>query len=125
VVVLDLAPSAICGAPHSGGMVRSALLIGGGDPSDFEAPNAYVLTSPDGIAARFAWAEASKLTSKPVYVLDGGTDAWAASGEPTNISPPNMPRGQSTEYKRPYEGTDASATRCRPISIGSTDLLNN
>jgi 3-mercaptopyruvate sulfurtransferase SseA len=70
----------------------------------------YVLTSPDGMAARLAWAEANKLTSKPVYVLDGGTDAWTKYGEPTNISPPKFASRPIDRYKRPYEGTDAPAS---------------
>jgi rhodanese-related sulfurtransferase len=41
-----------------------------------------VLTSPDGALARFACAEVKAMTKAEVVVLDGGTAAWRASGQP-------------------------------------------
>jgi rhodanese-related sulfurtransferase len=40
---------------------------------------------------------------------DGGTDAWAVCGEPPNISSPRNASPPLDRYKRPYEGTEASA----------------
>jgi 3-mercaptopyruvate sulfurtransferase SseA len=51
----------------------------------------------------------TQLTPNPVYVLEGGTDAWAAFGEPTTASVPQYASPPVDRYKRPYEGTDASA----------------
>jgi len=108
IVVLDLATSAQYGKRHIQGSwfaLRSLL------PEAIQVTSGaerYVLTSPDGIAARFAWAEANKLTSKPVYVLDGGTDAWAVYGEPTDTSTSRHASPPIDRYQRPYEGTDAS-----------------
>jgi rhodanese-related sulfurtransferase len=110
VVVLDLGPSPQYAARHIQGAwfaLRSLLAEAIQATASAER---YILTSPDGIAAHFAWADANKLTSKPVYVLDGGTDAWAAHGEPTDPSPPKYASPPIDRYKRPYEGTDAPAT---------------
>jgi rhodanese-related sulfurtransferase len=45
-----------------------------------------VFTSEDGVIARLAAAEVSKLTARPVAVLDGGTRAWAQAGLPLETS---------------------------------------
>ncbi len=39
-----------------------------------------MVTSEDGILARFAAAELSAVTSRPVRVLDGGNAAWPQAG---------------------------------------------
>ena len=41
-----------------------------------------VLTSGDGVIARLAAPEAQRLTSVPVKVLQGGTDAWRSERLP-------------------------------------------
>lgn len=46
------------------------------------AAQRVVLTSPDGILARLAVAEARGLTKGDVCVLEGGTAAWKAAGHP-------------------------------------------
>jgi rhodanese-related sulfurtransferase len=68
----------------------------------------YVLTSPDGLAARFAWPRISALTKVPIFVLEDGTQAWADSGFPTNASGPQYISAPTDRYSRPYEGTDVS-----------------
>jgi rhodanese-related sulfurtransferase len=109
LAVLDVAPSPQYAARHIPGswfVLRSKLT------EAFEAvchAKGYVLTSPDGIAAHFAWPDASKLTSKPICVLEGGTDAWFAGGQPTNTSRPQYASQPIDRYKRPYEGVEASA----------------
>jgi rhodanese-related sulfurtransferase len=44
-----------------------------------------VVTSEDSVLARFAAADLSGLTHRPVQVLDGGTQAWQAAGLPLEI----------------------------------------
>lgn len=67
-----------------------------------------ILTSPDGTAAAYAAADAARISGRPVKVLAGGTQAWAAEKPLTDqaldwLSPP------IDVYKRPYEGTDNAA----------------
>ncbi|MGV9796914.1 rhodanese-like domain-containing protein [Mycobacterium sp. NPDC003449] len=80
VVVLDLAPSPAYRTGHIPGAsfaIRSRLA-----ESVAEIPGAgpIVLTSEDGVLARFAAGELSGATDRPVRVLQGGTTAWEAAG---------------------------------------------
>jgi rhodanese-related sulfurtransferase len=109
VVVLDLAPSPVHRKGHVPGAwftIRARLAeaferIPEGKP--------IVLTSPDGVLARLAAAEAEEISDHPVQVLDGGTDAWIAAGRAVE---PGLTRHASDPedvYKRPYEGNDNAA----------------
>jgi rhodanese-related sulfurtransferase len=110
VVVLDLAPSPQYARSHIPGSwfaLRFRL-----SEAFYAAAGAgrYVLTSSDGVAARFAYAEANKLVSAPVYMLDGGTAEWARSGGELTSADPKYASRPVDRYKRPYEGTDASTS---------------
>lgn len=82
VTVLDLSSSPAYRAGHIPGahfairsrLARTAVGIPGAGH--------ITLTSEDGVAARFAAAELSGLTDRPVQVLDGGVGAWKAAGLP-------------------------------------------
>jgi rhodanese-related sulfurtransferase len=79
-VVLDLAPSPIYRAGHIPGAlfaIRSQLSR---SAADIPGAGPIVVTSEDSVLARFAAAELSGITSRPVQVLDGGTKAWEAAG---------------------------------------------
>jgi rhodanese-related sulfurtransferase len=109
VVVFDFAPSSNYAKSHIPGSwfaLRSSL-------SDaLNAPvcaGRYVFISPDGVAARFAWADARTFTTKPLHVLDGGTAAWTAQGGATDDGAPRYASPPIDRYKRPYEGTDSPA----------------
>lgn len=108
VIVLDLAPSAQYARRHIRGSwfaLRSLLAEAFQRTSGAKT---YVLTSPFGIAARFAWAEAKNVARVPVNVLDGGTDAWAAQEDLSDEDVKYASR-PIDRYKRPYEGTDVPA----------------
>lgn len=108
VAVLDFAPSSHYAKDHISGawfVLRSQL----GDAIRSIAPaTRYVLTSSDGLAAQFSWAEVSAVTTQPVFLLDGGTNAWLAAGFPTDGSVPRYASPPIDRYRRPYEGTRAS-----------------
>jgi 3-mercaptopyruvate sulfurtransferase SseA len=65
-----------------------------------------VLTSPDGLAARFAWLDVTALVQVPVFVLDGGTASWSAAGLGTTNERARYASPPIDRYRRPYEGTD-------------------
>jgi rhodanese-related sulfurtransferase len=50
--------------------------------SDLPVPGDLVLTSEDGVLARFAAAEIAPGAGRPVKVLEGGTAAWEAAQLP-------------------------------------------
>jgi rhodanese-related sulfurtransferase len=109
VVVLDLAASPVHRKGHVPGAwfaIRARLA------EAFERiPEGLpiVLTSPDGRLARLAAAEVEEISDHPVRVLDGGTEAWAASGRRLDAGLVRAASDPEDVYKRPYEGTDHAA----------------
>jgi rhodanese-related sulfurtransferase len=65
-----------------------------------------VLTSPDGIAARFAWHEMTEMSAASVFVLDGGTRRWIDSGLSATDLDAKYACRPTDRYRRPYEGTN-------------------
>ncbi|MBO9710155.1 MAG: rhodanese-related sulfurtransferase [Caulobacter sp.] len=106
VVVLDLAPS----PAHRKGHVPGAwFAIRARLAQDLErVPDSppIVLTSPDDALARLAAAELSAIADRPVRVLEGGTEAWIASGRRLETGLTRAASQPEDVYKRPYEGTD-------------------
>ena len=71
------------------------------------AASRYVLSSDDGLLARFAAPELVHAVSGEVYVLDGGTRAWAQAGYPMQTGDTHLASDPIDRYQRPYEGTEA------------------
>jgi len=72
----------------------------------------YVLTSPDGVQATFAFEEIKTLLRSrfdaEVAVLAGGTEAWKLAGHEIESGPTYLVSPPIDRYKRPYEGTNVS-----------------
>jgi rhodanese-related sulfurtransferase len=66
-------------------------------------PDQLVLTSADGMLARFAVADVPAGTE--VVILAGGTAGWARSGRLLESGPAAMLSPVIDVYRRPYEGT--------------------
>ena len=64
-----------------------------------------VLTSTPGELAYFAAPEFVALSHAEVYVLEGGTKAWADAGLELEKGPTHLASPALDRYKRPYEGT--------------------
>ncbi len=62
-----------------------------------------VCTSPDGETARFAAAELRTMSSVPVKVLAGGTDAWRAAGLPIEAGETAAWEPNDDVYYKPYD----------------------
>ncbi|MDE2515788.1 MAG: thiosulfate sulfurtransferase [Rhodospirillales bacterium] len=63
-----------------------------------------VITSPDGMAARYAVPEIAALTKARVRVLEGGTAAWHDFGRPLNRDRTDPPDQDCIDfYLRPYD----------------------
>jgi rhodanese-related sulfurtransferase len=68
------------------------------------AAKLVVLTSPDGILAAHAVAEAQSLTQAPVKTLPGGTPAWTAAGKPLARDRTSPADADCIDfYLRPYD----------------------
>jgi rhodanese-related sulfurtransferase len=112
VLVLDLAPSPV----YLRGHLPGAWFVS--RPRLAEAARVWpparrvVVTSPDGLAARYALADvaaAAGLNTSDAAALDGGTGAWRASGGRLVSGPERLSTAVTDVYKRPYEGTDNAA----------------
>ena len=111
VVIIDLGASAAYVRSHLPGAwfaLRSQLpealaAIHASQPG----PARYVLTSPDGVLARYAAADLERLVPpESVHVLDGGSAAWSAAGLPMEAGEQRLASPRIDRYRRPYEGTD-------------------
>ena len=112
VLVLDLAPSPV----YLRGHIPGAWFVS--RPRLTEAALAWprarrvVVTSPDGLAARYALADvaaAAGVHTSDAVALDGGTDAWRAAGAALVPGAEHLSTPITDVYKRPYEGTDNAA----------------
>lgn len=70
----------------------------------------YVVTAWEEGVAAFAWKDLTVATTKPVYLLEGGTKLWQQSGYSLDKSHEQFASQPVDYYQRPYEGTDASPT---------------
>ena len=75
----------------------------------------YVLTCGSSLLARYAAADlraaldARGQVDAELRVLAGGNAAWFAAGLPTGSGDTRLASPRTDRYRRPYEGTDASA----------------
>jgi 3-mercaptopyruvate sulfurtransferase SseA len=107
-VVLDVSPSIEYRKGHISGawfaskvQLRAAL-----DRTSFA--KCLVLTSSDGVSSYFAWSEAKALTQLPIFVLEGGNEAWGNNGFPLETTNLRYATKPIDRYQRPYEGIAAS-----------------
>jgi rhodanese-related sulfurtransferase len=103
VTVIDLGPSTAYERQHIPGAlwcVRARLKEAlAALPDDAR----IVLTSPDGLLARVALAEARALTAADVQALDGGTDQWLAEDRSTESGLTHTVGPTDDVWYKPYE----------------------
>ena len=107
-IVIDLATSPVYHRGHIPGarfLLRSRFAT---DARNLPADGLPVLTSPDGVLARYAAPELAEALGRPVHLLDGGTAAWIAAGYPLETDLHDYSSPAIDVYKRPYEGTDST-----------------
>jgi rhodanese-related sulfurtransferase len=113
VTLIDLAPSPQYRRGHVPGAwfaIRSQLAT---TIAVWRNANNLVLTSPDGVAARFAADELAVLSGRPVTVLEGGSTRWQQEGKPMELGLTRAANGTDDVYRRPYEGTDNAPAAMR------------
>jgi rhodanese-related sulfurtransferase len=106
MVILDFAPARQYERLH---IVDSWYALRSSIPQVLERTahaTSYTLTSPDGLMARFAYADLQSLTSKPVFLLQGGTSAWESARMLLTPENPRFACDPLDYYRRPYEGTE-------------------
>jgi rhodanese-related sulfurtransferase len=84
-----------------------------------------VLTSPDGALARFAHAEVKDMTKADVVVLDGGTAAWRAAGQPVVADRTDPPDDACIDfYLRAYDRNSGVEEAMNAYLTWEIDLVN-
>jgi rhodanese-related sulfurtransferase len=81
-----------------------------------------VLTSEDGVLARFAVAEMMGLTKRPVFWLKGGNAAWRAAGFPLSASQ-RMADEPVDVWLKPYEQPSDTEAAMNAYLSWEVDLL--
>lgn len=109
-VVLDFAPSARYVARHIPGAwfaLRSQIAE---VARKFPAASRFVVTCGSSLLAQFAVGDLQALSAQPVYLLDGGNDAWEQAGFALAAGDERLLSPRIDRYRRPYEGTDNAAS---------------
>ncbi len=103
-LVIDLARSIDYRAGHIPGAVWAIRTRLDRVRERLAAAERVVLTSPDGVLAGMAVAEAQALTAAPVMALAGGTAAWVAQGGAMQVDR-TVPADEDCAdfYLRPYD----------------------
>jgi rhodanese-related sulfurtransferase len=112
-IIVDLAPSPVYHRGHIPGarfLLRSRFSE---DAARLPKHGAIVVTSNDGITARYAAPELAHAMGRPVSVLNGGTAGWAQAGYPIESERHDYVSPVIDVYKRPYEGTDSTPEAMR------------
>ena len=80
IVVIDLSPSSAYRKGHLPNAWFASRMRLQKAFDSLPSADIFVLTSTDGVIAKFAAYEASQVTSTPVLVLEGGNEAWKKAG---------------------------------------------
>ena len=84
-----------------------------------------VLTSPDGVLARRAYAEAAAKAKAEVLTLEGGTAAWAATGHALAANRANPPDDACIDfYLRAYDRNSGVEEAMNAYLTWEIDLVN-
>ncbi|MBL4720543.1 MAG: thiosulfate sulfurtransferase [Alphaproteobacteria bacterium] len=103
VVVLDVGESLSFRDGHIPGawwIIRARLKD---DLAETPSASRYVVTSADGVLAKFAAAELKSLTDAAVFVLEGGDEAWTSAGEATATGWENLASAREDIFYKPYD----------------------
>jgi len=82
-----------------------------------------VLTSPDGLLARLAAADAAAATGRPVKVLAGGTAAWTAAGFALERGTTHMADEPNDVWYKPYDHETGRENAMREYLSWEVDLV--
>jgi len=121
-VVIDLDTSLKYRAGHIPGAwwaVRARL----GEKKTLPDRKLVVLTSPDGLLARLAAADAAAATGRPVKVLAGGTRAWIGAGLPLERGTTHLADEPNDVWYKPYDHETGREERMNEYLSWEVDLV--
>jgi rhodanese-related sulfurtransferase len=82
-----------------------------------------VLTSPDGVLAGLAAADASAVLGEPVRTLRGGTRAWKAAGLPLKTGTEHLADAPDDVFLRPYDRAHGQEAAMKEYLSWEVDLV--
>jgi rhodanese-related sulfurtransferase len=82
-----------------------------------------VLTSPDGVLARLAAADAAQAVGRSVLTLRGGTQAWKSLGQPLQAGPEHMLDTADDVWLRPYDREQGQEAAMKEYLSWEVDLV--
>lgn len=82
-----------------------------------------VLTSPDGLLARLAAADAAAATGRPVKVLAGGTAAWTAAGFALERGTTHLADETNDVWYKPYDNAQGVEHAMKEYLSWEVDLV--
>ncbi|HLI11255.1 MAG TPA: rhodanese-like domain-containing protein [Alphaproteobacteria bacterium] len=86
------------------------------------AARTLVLTSPDGVVARYAARDLATLTKRELRVLEGGTAAWRAAGLPLAEGLEHLADETEDVWYRPYDRRESVEAAMRDYLKWEVDL---
>ncbi len=123
--VIDLARSIDFRAGHIERAIWGVRGRHGPVVTQLKSARRIVLTSPDGALARFAFAEVKQMTTAEVLVLDGGTAAWRAAGQPLVANRADPPDDACIDfYLRAYDRNSGVEEAMNAYLTWEIDLVN-
>tara|TARA_R110000782_G_C14818323_1_gene413530 strand:+ start:3942 stop:5522 length:1581 start_codon:yes stop_codon:yes gene_type:complete len=122
--IIDLAPSKVYRRGHLPAAICAIRSRVGAEMARLIKGKQVVLTSPDGALAHYAASEIGAALATDVRALVGGTDAWATQGRPLEQGWTHFAHADDDVYKRPYEGTNNSATAMQAYLDWEYGLVN-
>jgi rhodanese-related sulfurtransferase len=124
-LVIDLARSIDFREGHIPGALWAVRTRLAGLRERLAAAHMVVLTSPDGVQAQWAMAEAKTLTRAAVRLLDGGTAAWKAAAHPLAKDRRSPPDDACVDfYLRPYDRNSGVEAAMRAYLSWEIDLVH-
>ncbi|MDF1791595.1 MAG: rhodanese-like domain-containing protein [Thalassobaculaceae bacterium] len=104
-VILDLGKALDYRDAHPEGAWWAGRVAIADNLSKIPADKTIVLTSPDGVLARFAASDLAE-SGRDVRVIEGGTAAWKAAGLPMQSGMTAVLSEPDDSYLRPYDRTN-------------------
>lgn len=104
-VIIDLAKALDYRDAHPEGAWWASRVAIADNLAKIPSDSTLVLTSPDGVLARFAAADLAE-SGRDVRVIDGGTAAWKAAGLPMQSGMTAVLSEPNDSYLRPYDRTN-------------------
>ncbi|MEO3427494.1 rhodanese-like domain-containing protein [Pelagibius sp. CAU 1746] len=124
VVVVDIADSLTFGAKHIPGAYWAVRSRFEQEAGALPESRRYVVTSGDGLLARFAAPELARCLQSEVHALAGGTQAWESEGRAMQAGAERLVSTPNDVFYRPYDRRHGVEEAMKDYLRWEVDLVN-